>query len=229
MNWRSSSTSLPPYSRGSNATRRRATAAARRRCRKRSAPSSPISATRVPAGVDLLYHLCYGDSNHRHVVEPTDMGDMVEFANRLARNIKRPIDLIHMPVPRNRADDAYFAPLETADAAARNRALPGPRPLHRRRRWHEATPGDGEEIRRQILHRHGMRFRPARPAHDCGAAAHPRRSRRSGLSGLRNKAITHLAEAFDLGLHDIAGVEKRVGALADAAAGAATENVAALQ
>src|SRR5580700_10301322 len=57
---------------------------------------------RVPAGVDLLYHLCYGDSNHRHVVEPTDMGDMVEFANRLSRTIKRPIQLIHMPVPRNR-------------------------------------------------------------------------------------------------------------------------------
>jgi hypothetical protein len=67
---------------------------------------------RVPADVDLLYHLCYGDSNHRHVVEPTDMADMVEFANRLSRNIKRPIALIHMPVPRNRADDAYFAPLD---------------------------------------------------------------------------------------------------------------------
>ncbi len=66
---------------------------------------------RVPADVDLLYHLCYGDSNHRHVVEPTDMGDMVEFANRVAREIKRPVQLIHMPVPRNRADDAYFEPL----------------------------------------------------------------------------------------------------------------------
>ena len=67
---------------------------------------------RVQREVDLLYHLCYGDSNHRHVVEPTDMGDMVEFANRLSRNIERPIALIHMPVPRNRADDAYFAPLK---------------------------------------------------------------------------------------------------------------------
>ena len=67
---------------------------------------------RVPADVDLLYHLCYGDSNHRHVVEPTDMGDMVEFANRVSRRIARPIQLIHMPVPRNRADDAYFAPLQ---------------------------------------------------------------------------------------------------------------------
>jgi hypothetical protein len=65
----------------------------------------------VPADIDLIYHLCYGDSNHRHVVEPTDMADMVEFANRLSRRIARPIELIHMPVPRNRADDAYFAPL----------------------------------------------------------------------------------------------------------------------
>jgi hypothetical protein len=66
---------------------------------------------RVPAGAELLYHLCYGDSGHRHVVEPTDMSDMVEFANRVSRQIARPIQLIHMPVPRNRADDAYFAPL----------------------------------------------------------------------------------------------------------------------
>lgn len=67
---------------------------------------------RVPSDVDLLYHLCYGDSNHRHVVEPTDMGDMVEFANRLCRTIRRSVHLIHMPVPRNRCDDAYFAPLK---------------------------------------------------------------------------------------------------------------------
>jgi hypothetical protein len=65
----------------------------------------------VPDDVDLLYHLCYGDSNHRHVVEPTDMGDMVEFANRVARELERPLQLVHMPVPRSRADDAYFAPL----------------------------------------------------------------------------------------------------------------------
>jgi hypothetical protein len=66
---------------------------------------------RVPSDIDLLYHLCYGDSGHRHVVEPTDMADMVEFANRVARDIKRPLQLVHMPVPRNRADDGYFAPL----------------------------------------------------------------------------------------------------------------------
>lgn len=68
-------------------------------------------ANHVPKTIELMFHFCYGDSNHRHVVEPTDMSDMVELANRLSYGVRRPIQLIHMPVPRNRADDAYFAPL----------------------------------------------------------------------------------------------------------------------
>ena len=68
-------------------------------------------AERVPADIELLFNFCYGDSNHKHVIEPTDMADMVDVANRLSADIKRPINLIHMPVPRDRADDAYFAPL----------------------------------------------------------------------------------------------------------------------
>jgi hypothetical protein len=39
------------------------------------------------------------------------MGDMVEFANRVSRQISRPLHLIHMPVPRDRSDEAYFEPL----------------------------------------------------------------------------------------------------------------------
>jgi hypothetical protein len=66
----------------------------------------------VPADIDLLYHLCYGDAAHKHVVEPTDMGDMVEFTNRLTRGLKRPVQMVHMPVPRGRSDDAYFMPLK---------------------------------------------------------------------------------------------------------------------
>jgi len=69
-------------------------------------------AAHVPADIELLFHFCYGDSNHKHVVEPRDMGDMVDMANRLSADIHRPIALIHMPVPRDRADDAYFAPLK---------------------------------------------------------------------------------------------------------------------
>ena len=40
------------------------------------------------------------------------MGDMVEFANRLAKRISRSIQLIHMPVPRDRSDERYFEPLK---------------------------------------------------------------------------------------------------------------------
>jgi hypothetical protein len=69
-------------------------------------------ADHVPSDIDLLFHFCYGDSNHKHVIEPVDMGDMVEVANRLSADIERPIALIHMPVPRDRDDDAYFAPLQ---------------------------------------------------------------------------------------------------------------------
>lgn len=69
-------------------------------------------AEHVPDDVELMFHFCYGDSNHKHVVEPCDMADMVEMANRLSVNIKRPIHLIHMPVPRDRSDDGYFAPLK---------------------------------------------------------------------------------------------------------------------
>jgi hypothetical protein len=67
---------------------------------------------RIPGDIELLYHFCYGDAGHRHVVEPTDMGDMVELANRLAAGATRNIDLVHMPVPRDRFDDAYFEPLK---------------------------------------------------------------------------------------------------------------------
>lgn len=68
-------------------------------------------ANRVPDDIELLFHFCYGDNNHRHVVEPTDMADMVDMATRLTAAIDRPINLVHMPVPRNRTDEKYFAPL----------------------------------------------------------------------------------------------------------------------
>jgi len=66
----------------------------------------------VPQGVDLMYHLCYGDQGHRHSVEPSTAALLVEFSNRLIARIHRPVELIHMPVPRNRFDDAYYEPLE---------------------------------------------------------------------------------------------------------------------
>jgi hypothetical protein len=66
---------------------------------------------RVPRGVELGIHLCYGDPGHKHVREPTDMGRMVDVYHRLAATIGRPITWLHMPVPRDRDDDAYFSQL----------------------------------------------------------------------------------------------------------------------
>jgi hypothetical protein len=68
-------------------------------------------ANRVPSDIELLFHFCYGDANHRHAIEPSDMGNMVDMANRISAKLTRPIALIHMPVPRDRSDAAYFAPL----------------------------------------------------------------------------------------------------------------------
>lgn len=66
---------------------------------------------RVPGDVDLGYHLCYGDAGHRHFVQPKDTANLVTVANLLAERVTRPIAWLHMPVPRERSDDAYFAPL----------------------------------------------------------------------------------------------------------------------
>ena len=66
----------------------------------------------VPPEVELGLHLCYGDPGHKHVVEPKDTKLMVDFANKLVAVIKHRIAWVHMPVPRERADVAYFAPLK---------------------------------------------------------------------------------------------------------------------
>lgn len=64
---------------------------------------------KMPA--ELGYHFCYGSFGGKHFVEPKDMGAMVNLANALSAGISRPIGFIHMPVPVERDDDAYFAPL----------------------------------------------------------------------------------------------------------------------
>jgi hypothetical protein len=64
----------------------------------------------VPEDVQLGLHLCYGDFGGRHFVEPRDASAMVEFANALARTIRRKLAYIHLPVPIERSDDAFHRP-----------------------------------------------------------------------------------------------------------------------
>jgi methionine synthase II (cobalamin-independent) len=68
-------------------------------------------AAAVPDEVELGIHLCYGDAQHRHFVQPKDTGIAVALANAIAGAVSRPINWLHLPVPRDRTDDAYFAPL----------------------------------------------------------------------------------------------------------------------
>ncbi len=65
----------------------------------------------IPSDVELGLHFCYGDFNGRHIVEPQDMTRLVALANAVSKRVLRPIDYIHIPVPIDRHDDAYFQPL----------------------------------------------------------------------------------------------------------------------
>jgi methionine synthase II (cobalamin-independent) len=71
----------------------------------------------VPEDVQFGYHLCYGDSpsepggQGRHFKQPQDASKLVMVANAISRGAQRPINWIHMPVPIERDDDAYFEPL----------------------------------------------------------------------------------------------------------------------
>src|SRR5215469_1998313 len=65
----------------------------------------------IPSGVELGYHLCYGSPADEHLVQPKDAALMVEMINAVSPRVRRPIHYFHLPAPKNRTDDAYFAPL----------------------------------------------------------------------------------------------------------------------
>jgi hypothetical protein len=67
---------------------------------------------RIPSDIEMGYHLCYGDAGHRHFKQPEDTSKLVEVANAVSAGVTRTINWMHMPVPRDRTDDAYFAPLK---------------------------------------------------------------------------------------------------------------------
>ena len=66
----------------------------------------------VPDGVELGYHLCYGSPRDEHLVQPRDSGILVEMMEGIAAATRRRVDFLHIPVPKGRTDDAYYAPLK---------------------------------------------------------------------------------------------------------------------
>jgi hypothetical protein len=70
----------------------------------------------IPPGAAIGLHLCYGDAiwgedGTHHATVPEDTALMVEYANEFAGS-GTPVSYVHMPVPIERDDDAYFAPLQ---------------------------------------------------------------------------------------------------------------------
>jgi ubiquinone/menaquinone biosynthesis C-methylase UbiE len=65
----------------------------------------------VPPEVELGFHFCSGhdEETPRHV--SADAGRMVAVANALAARLDRPLGWIHLPIPRERTDEGFVAPL----------------------------------------------------------------------------------------------------------------------
>jgi hypothetical protein len=65
----------------------------------------------VQDDIECGYHLCYGSPRDEHVVMPKDTAIMVEMTHGLLDRLRRPMNFLHLPVPKDRTDAAYFAPL----------------------------------------------------------------------------------------------------------------------
>jgi hypothetical protein len=65
----------------------------------------------LPTEVEMGYHLCYGSPHDEHLVQPKDAAILVEMMNGIAAATNRRIDFFHIPAPKGRIDEAYYAPL----------------------------------------------------------------------------------------------------------------------
>jgi hypothetical protein len=73
-----------------------------------------LLAAAVDPSVPMGFHLCYGDAGHEHFVQPVDTSLLVSLINDLHSHLtpKRPINWVHLPVPKDRVDEAYYKPLQ---------------------------------------------------------------------------------------------------------------------
>jgi hypothetical protein len=65
----------------------------------------------VPEAVDLGFHLCYGSPADKHLVQPADAAILVEVMNGIGAAVRRRIDYMHIPVPKEVEAAAFLAPL----------------------------------------------------------------------------------------------------------------------
>jgi hypothetical protein len=65
----------------------------------------------VPEDVEVGIHLCYGDVAEKHFFEPVDSANLVRVGNAVVAASARELTWLHLPVPIERDDDAYYEPL----------------------------------------------------------------------------------------------------------------------
>jgi hypothetical protein len=126
-------------------------------------------AAMVPDDVALGFHLCYGDApvlpgrKGAHFVQPTDTGNLAMVAREILERVERPLAFIHLPVPIERDDDAYFAPLADLRLPAETRLYLG--------LVHHEDGMAGAERRAAAAARHVTGFGVAT---ECGMSKKPR-------------------------------------------------------
>ncbi|HET8780520.1 MAG TPA: hypothetical protein VFM66_10625 [Agromyces sp.] len=119
-------------------------------------------AGRVPADVEVGFHLCYGDAGEVHFVEPADTRNVVRFANALLAASARPIQWLHLPVPIDRDDDRYFVALEGLELPHETELYLG--------LVHREDGAEGARRRIEVAQRHVERFGVAT---ECGCGRAP--------------------------------------------------------
>lgn len=103
----------------------------------------------VPAGVEMGHHLCCGSPRDEHLVQPRDAAILVEMMNGIVAATERHIDFLHIPVPKDRADDGYYTPLKDFRRPAGTRLYLGL--LH-----HDDDAGDRKRV--DVAKRHVTEF-----------------------------------------------------------------------
>lgn len=116
----------------------------------------------VPLGVELGFALCAGDPARAGSPEPADAGRLVRIANALAEHIGRPLDWVHLPIPRHWTESGPYAPF----AGLRL-------PRHTTLYLGVIHPADGERGARARIARAGAVVSRFGIAADCGWGREP--------------------------------------------------------
>ena len=66
----------------------------------------------VAPDVEVGMHFCYGDIDHKHFKDPEDLAVVTDLAIAVTQEAKRPLNFVHLQVPKHRDDAAYFKPWE---------------------------------------------------------------------------------------------------------------------